>query len=660
MRSSAHFEGLRILCRPGCSSLRQRGSGICRELTSLRLASDGWHYLQHVCFLATGLLFWYPVVRPFPGRARHSPWFIVPYLILADVQNTLLAAWLTFSDSPVYAYYANRPRLGNLSPLEDQATAGVLMWVPGSLAYLIPLFVIGLRLLFGSRRKGGSRRKLVANRPVARTTVAARLMLPIIDQPLPRISPARVDLLRLPMLARFLRWKHARLCVQLPLMILAGFIVYDGFFGPPVASMNLAGVLPWIHWRGLVILGLLASGNVFCMACPFVLPRTMARRLRPATRSWPHLLRNKWPAVFLVGVFLWAYETFALWDSPWLTAAIILTFFVLAFLIDSVFRGASFCKFVCPIGQFNFVQSLVSPLEIKALDLEVCSKCRSKDCIKGHGDIPGCELGLYQPRKSSNMDCTFCLDCIHACPHQNIGIVVTQPGAELLRDPRRSGIGRFGKRRDLAALCLLLVYGAFANAALMTGPVLDLQSRFLSGPLLEYPVLATTALCVIALILVPLLSVAIAATLSSRWGRLTLTPLETAIRYVYALVPLGFAMWLAHYSFHFLTGYQSVIPTTQRFFADRGWTGLGAPDWTCSACVPTPAWLLRLQILFLDFGLLMSLFTGYAIARSQAKRLPQTLKVFAPWALLIVFLFALGIWIVFQPMQMRGMMQTTR
>ena len=50
---------------------------------------------------------------------------------------------------------SNRPRLGNLSPLEDQAAAGVLMWVPGSLVYLIPLFVIGIRLLFGSDEKRG-------------------------------------------------------------------------------------------------------------------------------------------------------------------------------------------------------------------------------------------------------------------------------------------------------------------------------------------------------------------------------------------------------------------------------------------------------------------------------------------------------------------------
>ena len=51
---------------------------------------------------------------------------------------------------------------------------------------------------------------------------------------------------------------------------------------PQVGPMNLAGVLPWIHWRGLVILALLVGGNLFCMTCPFLLPRTLARRWLPA------------------------------------------------------------------------------------------------------------------------------------------------------------------------------------------------------------------------------------------------------------------------------------------------------------------------------------------------------------------------------------------
>src|ERR1700731_1963861 len=61
----------------------------------LALASDGWHYCQHICFLTTALLFWYPVVRPYPARPWWSLWLLFPYLILADVSNTILSAILT-------------------------------------------------------------------------------------------------------------------------------------------------------------------------------------------------------------------------------------------------------------------------------------------------------------------------------------------------------------------------------------------------------------------------------------------------------------------------------------------------------------------------------------------------------------------------------------
>ena len=59
------------------------------------------------------------------------------------------------------------------------------------------------------------------------------------------------------------------------------------------------------------------------MACPFLVPRTLARRWLPAQRRWPRALRSKWLAVCLVALYLWAYEAFALWDRPAWTAAII-------------------------------------------------------------------------------------------------------------------------------------------------------------------------------------------------------------------------------------------------------------------------------------------------------------------------------------------------
>src|SRR5262249_54876461 len=117
----------------------------------LAVRSPGWHYLQHLCFLGTALLFWYAVIRPYPSRPRWSAWLLLPCLIVADVQNTALSALLTFSDRVLYGYYTEVPRLGNLSALDDQSAAGVLMWVPGSLAFLVPLFWIGFRLLSGER-----------------------------------------------------------------------------------------------------------------------------------------------------------------------------------------------------------------------------------------------------------------------------------------------------------------------------------------------------------------------------------------------------------------------------------------------------------------------------------------------------------------------------
>jgi hypothetical protein len=382
------------------------------------------------------------------------------------------------------------------------------------------------------------------------------------------------------------------------------------------------------------------------MGCPFLLPRTLARRFLPAGWSWPRRLRSKWLAILLIVAFLWAYEALILWDRPRWTAYLALGYFAAAFVVDGLFRGASFCKYICPIGQFNFVQSLASPLEVKAREPAVCASCRTQDCIRGRDGISGCELQLFLPRKAGNMDCTACLDCVHACPHDNVGLIAGFPTAELWNDRQRSGVGRFSRRYDIAALIVVLVFGAFANAAGMVGPVAEAQERLASLVGFRSRSLATTAFYLLALVALPLLAVGGAAELSRRWGRLKAGTLEVATRYAYALMPLGFGMWLAHYCFHFLTSFDTAVPVTQRFAADLGLAWPGMPAWASACCRPGTARLLRLEFLFLDVGLLLSLYAGY--------RLSSSLKVLLPWALLLVVLFAAGVWILLQPMQMRG------
>jgi cytochrome c oxidase assembly factor CtaG len=113
----------------------------------LALRSEFWHEVEHVSFLSGALLFWWPIIQPFPWVARTPRWILLPYLFLADFQNTALSAFLTFYERIVYPTYAVIPRISSLTPLEDQAAAGAIMWVAGSLFFLGPVGLITIELM---------------------------------------------------------------------------------------------------------------------------------------------------------------------------------------------------------------------------------------------------------------------------------------------------------------------------------------------------------------------------------------------------------------------------------------------------------------------------------------------------------------------------------
>ena len=113
----------------------------------LALRSPPWHSAEHASFLVTSLLFWFPIIQPWPSISRGSRWGLLPYLMTADLVNTALSAFLTFSGRVIYPSYAAAAQVFGISALSDQAAAGALMWVVGSILYLVPLVFITMRLL---------------------------------------------------------------------------------------------------------------------------------------------------------------------------------------------------------------------------------------------------------------------------------------------------------------------------------------------------------------------------------------------------------------------------------------------------------------------------------------------------------------------------------
>jgi cytochrome c oxidase assembly factor CtaG/ferredoxin len=616
----------------------------------LALNSPSWHQVEHLCFLVTGLLFWWHLVLPWPSRPIWPRWAMIPYLVLADLQNTALAAFLTFYDRILYPTYERAPRLWGSSPLNDQAIAGTLMWVPGSMIFLVPAAIIAIQFLSPRSRSGVGEVQLVQparNRDRQTTQLLRKIGLG------PHPANRALDLFRIPILGRILRAKPFRRALQAIMLTAAVAIVLDGLLGPQMSPMNLAGVLPWTHWRGFTVIALLLVGNLFCMACPFTLARDFARLWLPTKWVWPRALRNKWLAALLVALYLWAYEAFSLWNSPWLTAWIILSYFLTAILIDGFFQGASFCKYVCPIGQFHFVQSLLSPFELKVRKPDACRSCRTFDCIRGGTQQRGCELKLFQPKKKGNADCTFCLDCVQACPHDNVGLLAVIPGKDLWSGEQRSSIGSFASRFDFAVLVLVLVFGALNNAAGMIAPVSALFERAQLSLGLTRPVVVALFLLV-GMVLIPGALVFAAGSLSRSLGGITVGLKSLISDFGMTLVPLGFGLWLAHLLFHLFTGSHTPIPVIQRVAWDLHLPLSGQPDWTITSW--TIPQLLDLEILFLDLGLLVSLYAGWKIANRYGNENSRALLIFAPWSVLYILFFLTAIWIVFQPMDMRGTM----
>lgn len=424
-------------------------------------------------------------------------------------------------------------------------------------------------------------------------------------------------------------WRVARVS----LLLLSAALIYHGFFGPDFAPKNLTTLFIWVHYRGLLILAALFLGNFFCGACPAVFLRNILRRFRAPTRAWPLRLKNKWPAILLFVAVLLAYEKWALWGSPAATAGLIVLFFGLCLSIDLVYKEASFCKYVCPVGQFNFLTSMISPRSVQARDLSACRTCKTLDCIKGSIEHRGCELKLFVPKKVGGMNCTLCMDCQTACPKNNVVLSRVQPGDGLF------AIRGSWLRSDLVALQIVFIFGALANAFAMTPPAQTINQW--AG----HSATALLGVFFVFLVVIPIL----VASAHRLWRTATKAPHVSSAQFWPALIPLGVSVWAAHYLFHFLTGALTFLPVA--------WSVLRLPELPLGAWTQFPMGLSvavvePIQLGLLALGLILTLVTLDIRARKVSARAPLLVQI--PWVAASLILTAFAAWILTMPMDMRG------
>jgi len=117
------------------------------QVFAVGMQSGAWHIIEHASFLATGLLFWWPVIQPWPQASQGPGLSIILYLFLATLPCDILSGFLVFCDRVVYPAYFSSSHPFGMSTLGDQECAGALMWTCVTMVYFVAGAILTTRLL---------------------------------------------------------------------------------------------------------------------------------------------------------------------------------------------------------------------------------------------------------------------------------------------------------------------------------------------------------------------------------------------------------------------------------------------------------------------------------------------------------------------------------
>jgi putative membrane protein len=115
------------------------------SLYDLMMRDHDVHILMHLMIMATGVVMWWPVMSPLPELPRVPAPLQMIYLFVLGIPMMVVAALITFSQSALYTWYAQAPRLFGLGLVDDQRLGGVIMWVPGALVIWIGITAVYFR-----------------------------------------------------------------------------------------------------------------------------------------------------------------------------------------------------------------------------------------------------------------------------------------------------------------------------------------------------------------------------------------------------------------------------------------------------------------------------------------------------------------------------------
>lgn len=439
----------------------------------------------------------------------------------------------------------------------------------------------------------------------------------------------RIELTSIPFLKRLLLWRGFQPTLMLVTLFGFALAVLTGLFGTPVGSRNFAIIFVWIVWWALLKIVLVPlAGRLWCTMCPIPAPGEWLQRRGILVKRGgkPLSLAKKWPrkldGVWLQNVGLLAVTIFSpvILTVPSVTGIVLLIFIGMALVLSLVFERRVFCRYLCPVGGFVGLYSLVAPVELRVKDPEVCRHHREKECYLGSEKGHGCPWLVRPWRLQRNASCGLCTECLKTCPKDNVAINLRPFGSDLFVTAGR-GLGE-------AYNALIMLTCALLYSAIFLGPWGWLKDWAGVATVSGRALYAGAFLAVNLLVVPGLFGLTVA--LSKMLGGIREVSLKRLfVDYAYTLVPMGLSLWVAFsFSFLFVNGSYALSVISDPF--GWGWNLFGTRSlpWTPVLVALVP----YLQGATLIAGLVFSIYVAYRIGQQHSTDESQAIRGLVPVA----------------------------
>lgn len=459
--------------------------------------------------------------------------------------------------------------------------------------------------------------------------------------PRPPTDEWRLDILkRMPRLRRMLLSRAFQPVSMLLLLVPYTLAVTAGLLGTSAGNRNFGIVFVWIVWWAVLMVLLVPGlGRAWCTVCPIPAPgEWMQRRgiiggvvkLRGMGLRWPRRFRNMW--VQNAGFLIMALFSTVILTRPSVSAAVIVGLTGVAVGMSLLFEKRTFCKYVCPVGGFIGLYSMVAPIELRVRDAQVCVEHRSKDCITGNENGYGCPWMVYPGKLGRNLDCGLCTECLKTCTMDNVVINLRRPGADLAQPVP-------GKRIDEAFKALIMLACSIIYPAVLFGPWATIKEWAAIDSFGGWLIYAVGFLTATVVVVPGLYWLAVAR--GHRRSSSNLTVRRAFNEYSHALIPLGLAAWIAFsVGFALTNGSYALAAISDPL--GWGWNLFGTRDvaWTpyLSGAMPF------IQAAILVSGLFFSLRTSLKVGLRRDPSGATTVQTTTPIAAFLLAATLILLW----------------